>query len=353
MAAQKILLSACLFCGVAAANATAKHTFLSIGDWGGKSIERLVHNVEVVSAAMEKVASQVDPQFVVNTGDNFYWCGITTTADKQVSTDWLESYTGALGGLTWYSSLGNHEYGYNVTAQIALGDVHDRWVMDARYYTRRVEIGMTGTYMTLIVLDTTPCTKSYRGTNPKEWDPCSSEFPTCSLENTDDDFEGKCQFHNNVVGQSCDAQYAWLQKTLKTVPADDWLFIVGHSPADDIDVLDFATVMQNHGFDLYLNGHVHTLTQYTLDGKGAYVTTGAGSMVKTPDQDQGSVPAKLMGEDLDAARGGGHSYQTQFNTKTAGFTLHTFSDDLRSLTTDFYDYTGKALHSFTVDKRRA
>ena len=37
---------------------------------------------------------------------------------------------------------------------------------------------------------------------------------------------------------------------------------------------------RDHGFDLYLNGHVHTLTQYTLDGKGAYVTSGAGAMVR-------------------------------------------------------------------------
>ena len=39
-----------------------------------------------------------------------------------------------------------------------------------------------------------------------------------------------------------------------------------------------------------------------------------------------------------------------WNEKVAGFTLHTFSDDLSTLTTDFIDYSGEVLHSFTVEK---
>jgi hypothetical protein len=36
--------------------------------------------------------------------------------------------------------------------------------------------------------------------------------------------------------------------------------------------------------------------------------------------------------------------------KVAGFNLHTFSDDMQQLTTDFIDYTGKVIHSFTTTK---
>jgi hypothetical protein len=34
----------------------------------------------------------------------------------------------------------------------------------------------------------------------------------------------------------------------------------------------------------------------------------------------------------------------------AGFTRHSFSADLSSLTTDFLDYNGKIVHTFTVKK---
>jgi hypothetical protein len=149
---------------------------------------------------------------------------------------------------------------------------------------------------------------------------------------------------------------------------------------------------RDHGFDLYLNGHVHTLTQYTIDNAGAYVTSGAGAMVDTPDQTSTErMRAKKRGEDwsgpahgrgsaagsgLKGSSGGppppppdddhkpsddnggsddggsssSHSYQSVWNEKVAGFTLHTFSDDLSTLTTDFIDYSGEVLHSFTVEK---
>ena len=70
-------------------------------------------------------------------------------------------------------------------------------------------------------------------------------------------------------------------QALAAVPADDWLIVVGHHPIDELDVADFTTVLQKHGFDLYVNGHAHSLTQYTIDKAGAYVTSGAGSLAAT------------------------------------------------------------------------
>ena len=46
----------------------------------------------------------------------------------------------------------------------------------------------------------------------------------------------------------------------------------------------------------------------------------------------------------------GHQYRTLWNQKVAGFTLHTFSDDYSSLTTEYIDYQGSTIHSFTVKK---
>jgi len=60
--------------------------------------------------------------------------------------------------------------------------------------------------MTLIVIDTSPCVSDYRGTDQKYWDPCSTTYPTCSLDSTNDDFEGECMFHQNIVSQDCTSQ---------------------------------------------------------------------------------------------------------------------------------------------------
>merc|ERR1719460_3169448 len=89
---------------------------------------------------MAKAAESSDVKFIVNTGDNFYWCGIENTSDFQVQKDWVEPYSDKSLQVPWYGVLGNHEYGYNVSAQIELGKVYKTWVMDARYYTRRLHM---------------------------------------------------------------------------------------------------------------------------------------------------------------------------------------------------------------------
>ena len=150
----------------------------------------------------------------------------------------------ALSSLKWYGVLGNHEYGYNVSAVLDYASVNPIWVMDDRYYTRRLEIGDTGSYMSFVFIDTNPCISDYRSDNDANWDPCGSEFPTCSLSDDDDDFEGPCEFYANIVAQDCTTQYEWFQAALAAVPEDDWLIVVGHAPIDEVDVEDFTSVLQ-------------------------------------------------------------------------------------------------------------
>ena len=148
---------------------------------------------------MADTAKDVSAQFIVNTGDNFYWCGISNTSDFQIKTDWVDPYKALPEGLKWYSVLGNHEYGYNVTAQLDLAAEYDTWVMDSRYYTKRVRVGAAesadgsatnGTFVQFIFLDTSPCITEYRSSNNKGWDPCGSEYPTCSLAGGPDEGPG-------------------------------------------------------------------------------------------------------------------------------------------------------------------
>jgi hypothetical protein len=177
-------------------------------------------------------------------------------------------------------------------------------------------------------------------------------YPTCSLSGGHDEFEGPCRFHENIMASDCGPQFTWFQQQLNSAPKTDWLIVVGHHAADEIDEYDFVGAMQKRGFDLYLNGHAHMLTHYLVDDAGAYVTSGAGSLVISKDQLDGRVFDKLNGKDLDEmARvpyGLGHTYKPVFTAVKTGFTVHTFSPDFKTLTTDLLDTTGAKLHSFSV-----
>ena len=233
----------------------------------------------------------------------------------------------------WYSILGNHDYGFNPDAQVQYQSPNsNRWVMDARYYTRRVLVSGTQ-YITFIFLDTNPCVSAYRADDPSGWDPCGSSYPS----------PADCQFHKNILAQSCTTQYNWLKETVATIPKGDWIIAAGHHVANEIDVEDMISVLTGAGMDLYLNGHAHTLTYYTLDGAGAYVTTGAGCMVKIDGAEDAQHAHPTLATNS-------HTVNEVWNQKVAGFTTHQFSEDLQSLTTSFIDYQGNNLYSFTVKK---
>lgn len=182
-------------------------------------------------------------------------------------------------------------------------------------------------------------------------------YPTCSLTtNHSDHFEGKCRFNTNILTQDCSAQLQWFKTTLAAVPSTDWLIVVAHHPVDEMDVEDFTSALQARGFDLFLNGHAHTLSQYIIDGGGAYITSGAGALVHTSDQDP-TTPGRISTYKKVEGHSGtsivnqfNHTYKTVFNKKVAGFTAHTFSSDYQTLTSDFIDNTGAVLHSFSVTR---
>lgn len=307
---------------------------------------------------MVATASEYNAKFVVNTGDNFYWCGIQNTSDVQINVDFVKPYDEL--GLNFYSVLGNHEYGYNVSAQLDYATMNPKWIIDDRYYSRRMEAttSSSSANISFIFLDTSPCVTGYRASNPANYDPCSTSYPTCSIDATDDDFEGPCEFNANILTQNCTAQYDWFVQELDAADENDWLVVVGHHPLDEVTYHDFISPLNARGFSIYLNGHAHTLTQYTINNAGAWVTSGAGSMVDTVDQTGVSTSMKVQGMDItgeDIERfpielQESYTYQTVYNTKTAGFTLHTFSADFSYLTTDFVSYNGATLHSFNVYK---
>lgn len=317
---------------------------LSVGDWGSAALGGYhLRNAENTADAMKIYASEYKPKLVLNTGDNFYYCGIHNTSDPQISTDYVELFGNI--GLPWYNTLGNHDYGFNPDAQLALNETIPTWNMDARYYHKRVVLDANeSVVLNIIVLDTNPCIADYRGDDRAKWDPCSIQYPTCAP------MEGECMFHQNIIQQDCKTQLDWFNATLSNINHDgnEWVFVLGHHKADEIDVEDFQDILSSNRVHLYLNGHNHNLEHYSIDGQAKYMTTGAGGMVII-----GGV--KLHKTAINFAKGHGHHQDHQvksvWSKVVTGFSSHTFMDKGTKVKTEYWDTNQNMLYDFTISMK--
>lgn len=148
--------------------AGAAERFLTLGDWGGAALGSYeLATVYRVADAMANATSARPIDWLVNTGDNFYYCGLHNATDSQVSVDFDLPY-GKIAGLDvpWFSVLGNHEYGWNVDSQIELSARSKRWVLPDRYWSRRMELGGGKAHASFLFLDSSPCVHDYRANDP-------------------------------------------------------------------------------------------------------------------------------------------------------------------------------------------
>jgi len=358
-----------LFVGASSALAVAvaspSRGFLSVGDWGSASLGGYhLRNAEETATAMKAYIANAtatrDVAFVLNTGDNFYYCGIQNTSDPQISEDYTSIFGGM--GIPWYHSLGNHDYGFTPEAQLALNATIPGWIMDDRYYHRREILPATTTggaaiVINIIVLDTNPCVRDYRGTDRRRWDPCGTEYPDCSP------IMEPCRFHENILSQDCESQLAWAKNVLANIPSNrsEWVFVVGHHKAEEINVADFqTTILDDPRVHLYLNGHNHNLEHYEINGQAKYMTTGAGGMVIIGDGGDrvyrlrhtyvGIDTAPNTDADADDTTHRNRTIVKSLWSKVVtGFSSHTFTNDGTELTTEFWDTKGKLLYHFTVN----
>jgi hypothetical protein len=327
--------------------AAAAVTFVSLGDWGGAGIStnpsdyhRL--NEYHVAKQLGKTMAAIDAKFLINTGDNFYYCGVHSVTDSLWKTDFEDVYTDEATFVPWYGVLGNHDYAYNWSAQFEYKSPNkDRWQLPSAYYTRRILLGGSQ-YATFIFIDTNPCIAKYRANEPSGWDPCSPDYASECI----DPVSKKCNFHDHIMTQDCDAQFAWFHKELAAVNEHDWLFVVGHHEADQVDVQDFTGAMMSSNMRLYLNGHTHAMKHYQMDADSHvdFLTTGAGCMVYTKDQEVCSNPSCRTSDEAS------HTPKELFYKKVSAFSVHTFSEDFSSLKTDIVGTNGATIYSFVTQK---
>ncbi|PIN06243.1 Purple (tartrate-resistant) acid phosphatase [Handroanthus impetiginosus] len=229
--------------------------FLVVGDWGRKG----EYNQSKVAFQMGRIGDELDVDFVVSTGDNFYDNGLEGETDPAFVDSYTNIYTAKSLQKQWFSVLGNHDYRGDVIAQLSpvLRKIDSRWLC-LRSFVVNAEIAE------LFFVDTTPFVEDYFT------DPGDHTY----------DWRGVTPVKSYIANTLRDLELALKESTAK------WKIVVGHHAirsvghhGDTQELVDqLLPVLQANNVDLYVNGHDHCL-EHISDRKSPiqFLTSGAGS----------------------------------------------------------------------------
>jgi len=227
----------------------------------------------LVAAAFKKRAALVDPQFIINVGDNFYWggiektCGtpmdeISFTARHQFDQVFEGIYQGeGLEGKPWLSVLGNHDWGGRVfnngwDQQIAYTWHSDRWVMPAPYWSQHIVYPDQDFSVDLFMMDSNFVDAKDPSEDP-EHNMCGARHnppgASCAVADGPASLETCPQFFRELW----DEQKQWLEKKIPKSKAT-WRIIVTHFPCGHEQDW-YKRMHEEHGLDLLITGHRHDL----------------------------------------------------------------------------------------------
>ncbi|PQP95430.1 purple acid phosphatase 17 [Prunus yedoensis var. nudiflora] len=282
-------------------------SFLVVGDWGRRGF----YNQSAVALQMGRIGEQLDIDFVVSTGDNFYGDGLRDENDPAFLESFKDIYTATSLQKQWYSVLGNHDYRGDTEAQLspALRKIDSRWLCQRSFI---LNTGIAEFFF----VDTTPFVNKYLVDKDHNYD-----WRAVSPRGT------------YIANLLQDLKVALNKSTAK------WKIVVGHHAirsvghhGDTPELISLLLpVLKAHNVDMYMNGHDHCLEHIScLDSPIQYLTSGAGSK---------------------AWRGDVKSYNNQamkFFYDGQGF----MSVKLTGLDAKiaFYDVLGRLLHTWKMSK---
>jgi tartrate-resistant acid phosphatase type 5 len=283
--------------------------FIVMGDWGRVGED---HQIPVAKQ-MGKTAEEINRDFIISTGDNFYPRGVMSEFDPLWKASFEDIYKAFSLQWDWYSVLGNHDYGGNPDAQVAYSKISRRWRMPARYFSKTFAIdGDTTNQVLIAFIDTNPLIPEFY-TN-KDYGP-------------------------NVVGQDSTAQKKWLEKTLANKsPNIKWKLVVGHHPLftatekrrESYDTRatrnSLKGILDRYEVDAYLCGHDHDLQHLLPAGKTHYFVSGSASE-KTPI---GQLPISKLA--------------------LSDYGFMTFSIGIKSLNVQVINENGKVVYRAEINK---
>jgi len=254
VATQGVVASRFLPGSLQAAPTPGGLNFLIFGDWGRQG-ER--DQVEVADQ-MAKAAKDIEAQFVISVGDNFYEYGVQSVTDSHWRASFEDVYHHAPLQVPWHAILGNHDYNGNCDAQLAYHETHPRWNMPARYYQQTHKLSADAT-ADFFYIDTSPMVKSY---------------------------QRSLRMGPNVRSQDVPKQLEWLKGALADSKAR-WKIVIGHHPiysggehGDTKELVEnVLPLLHQYKVQAYFNGHDHDL-QHLMAGEINLFDTGAGSQFR-------------------------------------------------------------------------
>ncbi|XAR47989.1 Acid phosphatase [Bertholletia excelsa] len=245
------------------AKADGSLSVLVVGDWG----RRGTYNQSKVGRQMGIKGEELDIDFVISTGDNFYDDGLTGVHDPAFDDSFVNIYTAPSLQKQWYAVLGNHDYRGDVLAQLSpiLTKRDSRWLC-LRSYILNAEIAE------FFFVDTTPFQDKY------------FEKP----EDHTYDWRDVLPREDYLSNLLKDVDEALRESTAK------WKIVVGHHTirsaghhGNTVELVEkLLPTLEANNVDLYVNGHDHCLQHISsLHSPLQFLTSGGGSKAWRGDVD--------------------------------------------------------------------
>ncbi|XP_042480465.1 purple acid phosphatase 3-like [Macadamia integrifolia] len=282
---------------------------LVIGDWGRKGD----YNQTQVAFQMGRIGEELDPDFIISTGDNFYENGLTGVDDPAFKESFSNIYTAKSLQKLWYNVLGNHDYRGDVEAQLSpvLSMIDHRWIC-MRSFIVNTEIAE------IFFVDTTPFVDKYfthLGDDTYDWSgivPNREEYLCNLLKDLDSALKESTSKWKIAVGHH----------TLRSAGQ--------HGDTKEL-VKGLLPILKANDVDLYINGHDHLVQHITsLDSKLQYFTSGGGSKAWRGNYDLNKEGLKFFYD--------GQGFMTVEMTETDADLI-------------FYDVFGKVLYKWSISKQ--
>ena len=324
-----------------APDSSTTYNFLAIADWGSSSATRIDSMQKAVADGMGAVAEEINATQVFCLGDNFYGASGNQPDDARFKGTFEDVYNAtSLKSIPFWAIAGNHDWGGNVSQQIAYHDspqngpplndgLGGRWRYPDFWYN---------------VTQTVSIPKSGGKTVALEfllWDSM-----------IDGGITGPGVTHGSAA-----IQWAWLESRINTSTADYlWVgshypvySIGGHGPDADL-IMRLKPLLEKYEAN-YFNGHDHDLEHIRENSsKVNYVTTGSGMQCCYPDANlyhplipEGSVKfAMVFGpEQMDGPAGSG--YEPMPFSMLGGFTSYRVGAE--SMVVVFHAMNGTVLYT--------